>query len=270
MSLVLGCENNRSAAVDEAGDRPIAERGENPVANAPETQAGDPSRAEQDVLTAGDPLAPPDLRRQAVVRIANSTVGDLPIYVDLYRAILETSQTDATVAAAAAIALAKHGQPADALLVANLLDNDSAYTRWQAANSLARLHYPPVANRLTRAVRDDDDADVRQAVANALGQYPQRNVYDALLDALGDRDSGVSRVAERSLRLITGHDAGDDPRAWLEYADAQGTSLFNDVEPYTYAYYPGPPPAWLGILFFWMDRPIEMQTPTGYDPPDAG
>jgi len=206
----------------------------------PEVPGGESlTPAQRWVAAAASPDTPADLRRAAVQHIAGSSAGGEAAYVDLYRAVLSEPGTDATVAAACGLALARHGGPEHGPDIAKLLEHPTAYTRWQAAVALQRLHAPAVAGGLARAL-DDDDADVRTAAAVALGQYPRRDVFDALLRALEDPDYGVARAAERSLSLITGHDGGDDPGAWQQHAAARGAELFASARPYTYRRYDGP------------------------------
>ena len=223
--------------------------------------------AQRAVMDAGDPWASADVRRRALSKIVNSTVGGEAVYVSLYRAILREPGTDPTVAAAAALGLAAHGTPADARLVVPLLESSEGYTRWQAAVALQRLHDPDAVPALATALAEDDDADARMAAAAALGQYPRRPAFDALLAALDDQDSGVARAALRSLQHITGHTAGDDPAAWLAYADDNVATLFADAEPARYWKYPGPPPWWVKLLLPWTSRGPVPITPAGYTPP---
>jgi len=219
------------------------------------------------VLTAGDPEAPADLRREAYRTLSTSTAAGEPVYLDFYRATLADHRTDPTVATVCAAALAKYGQPADAPAIALLLDNDEPFVRWQAAVSLQRLHNPEVVPALVRAVAHDLDADTRQAAAEALGQYPRRDVYDALLTALDDRDYGVTLAARQTLERLTNHlDAGEDPRAWLDHANAHPAALFDDAQPYTYSPYP-PKRTFFEVLLFQPRSETSPRSPRGYSPP---
>ena len=194
--------------------------------------------AERWVAAAGSPDTPADVRRAAVQHIAGTSAGGDAAYVGLYRAVLRAAETDATVAAACALALAEHGGPEHGPDIALLLSHPTAYTRWQAATALQRLHAPSVAGDLINAL-NDEDADVRTAAAVALGQYPRRDVFDALLRALEDPDFGVARATERSLGVITGHDGGDDPGAWQQFASERGADLFANAQAYTFRRYDG-------------------------------
>ncbi|MEM9882839.1 MAG: HEAT repeat domain-containing protein [Planctomycetota bacterium] len=225
--------------------------------------------AERTVFLASDPDAPPDLRREALLRIATSTAAAEPVYLEFYRATLAAPGVDATVAAVAASALGRHGEPADTGRLTPLLQRDDAFLRWRAAAALQRLHNRQAVPALVRAANDDEDADVRMTAAHALGQYRRRDAFDGLVAALDDRDFGVSRSARDSLILLTGQDAGDDPRAWNDVAGDRGRALFDDAGPYTYTPHPPRRTLLAELLLFWRPPTAEPQTPVGYDPPTA-
>ncbi|MEM6458136.1 MAG: HEAT repeat domain-containing protein [Planctomycetota bacterium] len=256
--LVGGCTND--PVPEEAGASGVA------GSNLTQEQFDALSDAERTVFLASDRNAPPDLRREALLRIATSTAAADPVYLDFYRATLADPAVDATVAAVAASALGRHGEPADTGRLTPLLQRDDAFLRWRAAAALQRLHNPQAIPALTRAANDDEDPDVRMTAAHALGQYPRRDVFDGLVTALDDRDFGVSRSARDSLILLTGHDAGDDPRAWLDYADDRGRSLFDAAGPYTYTPHPPRRTLLAELLLFWLPPTAEPQTPVGYTP----
>ncbi|WP_221435519.1 HEAT repeat domain-containing protein [Algisphaera agarilytica] len=227
------------------------------------------------VQIATDPLADPDARREALIAIATSSAAAEPVYLDLYRATLADPTLDATVAAVAAAALGNHGQPEDTGRLTPLLTRDATFLRWQAAVSLQRLHNPQAIAPLIGAATKDEDPDVRMACATALGQYPRRDVFDALTTVLDDRDYGVSRAAQESLTLMAQHDAGDDPRDWRDFADANSATLFQEPGPYTYTPYPPRRGIVSNILLFWLKPVAQPQYPIGYEPPtdetaDAG
>lgn len=226
--------------------------------------------AQRTVLTAGDPNAHPDARREALITIATSSAADEPVYVDFYRAMLADPTTDATVAAVAAAALGNHGLPEDTGRLTPLLTRDESFLRWQAAVSLQRLHNPQAIAPLITAATGDEDPDVRMAAATALGQYPRREVFDSLTTALDDRDYGVSRAARQTLSLITQHDAGDDPRSWRDYANQNVGTLFNQPGPFTYTPYPPQRGLLSSIILFWQKPVAEPRFPTGYTPPAIG
>ena len=154
-------------------------------------------------------------RRVGMTLIANAPFGGEEPYLKVYREAI--TDADSMVRAAAAKALALHGEPSDAPALAALLADSSHLVRWEAAKGLQRLHHADAVAPLIQAMRQDEDLDVRMAAANALGQYAEPRVVEALVGALDDRSVGVSFHAQRSLRILTGQDFGADPDAWLEW-----------------------------------------------------
>ncbi|MEM9754145.1 MAG: HEAT repeat domain-containing protein, partial [Planctomycetota bacterium] len=174
----------------------------------------------------------------------------------VYRLIL--TDPDPTVRAACAAALGRHGDAGDASLIANQLNADEAFLRWEAAKALRQLHNPVIVPRLIAALQTDEDPDTRMAAAEALGQYPRRDVFDALVSALTESEYGIAHAARQSLSTLTGHDAGDEPSDWQAWAATQaGTrELFANAQPYTYRQYVEPP-GLLDRAQFWRDHDAE-------------
>ena len=252
------------AATGCAGSGQISARDASLTRDLP-SDARSLSKAQQTVATAGDPAAPPDARRRAMARIATSTAAAEPVYLEFYRAVLADPDTDPTLASVCATALANHGPARDVAAILPLLESPESFTRWQAATALQRLHHPDAVGPLVARLADDQDPDTRAAAADALGQYPRRDVFDTLVIALDDPDTGVARAARQSLAQLTHAHVGDDPRAWLDLADERrdaGQPLF-DPQPYTYTPYP-PSRGWLGwVLFFLPPTQAQPVTPTG-------
>jgi len=157
----------------------------------------------------------PERRREGISLISTSYFGSEPPYMAVYREAV--TDLDPMVRAAAAHALALHGEPVDAPRLAALLADDSELVRWQAARGLQRIHEPAVVPSLLTALDEDPHLDVRIAVADALGQYAEPRVVEALIAALDDRALAVNANARRSLRLLTGEDHGFDPDDWLDW-----------------------------------------------------
>lgn len=181
----------------------------------------------------------PDKRREGILLIANSVIGGEDVYVTLYREYVRFEQ-DALTKAAALRALARHGLPADALLIQPHLKHENLQVRWEAAKGLQRLHNPVVAQDLIEVLRDENDrAEIREAAATALGQYPQDNVFQGLLTALNARQLSINVAAERSLNTLTGKSFGYDVRAWLRwYNDTVKTGdAFAERKDYFYPTY---------------------------------
>ena len=195
----------------------------------------------------------PDNRREGINWLSASPFGGEDEYVRSYR--LFYSDPDPSVRAACAQALGLHGNVEDANLLIIMLSDDNAQVRWNAANGLRMIHLVAAAEPLAKRTNDltETDVDVRQAACDALGQYADVAVYNALSRALEDRNYAVVEAARRSLITLTGHDAGDDPRDWADWAQTQGSDLFVNQQVYTYAPYQKPR-GWTDSMFFWRER----------------
>jgi hypothetical protein len=180
------------------------------------TQSFTPPSPAQAARWAADPNDRENARRGTIL-LANAPFGGTEVYVKMYRLYAEDAG-DPLVRAAALQALARHGDAADAVLVAKSLVSPFRQVRLAAAKALQRLHDPAVADLLwPRLVNAEEDSDVRTEVAIALGQYPTPAVFNALVAALSQRELAVNTAALDSLRMITGKDFGIDEDMWLEH-----------------------------------------------------
>jgi hypothetical protein len=180
------------------------------------TQSFTPPSPAQAARWAADPNDRENARRGTIL-LANAPFGGTEVYVKMYRLYAEDAG-DPLVRAAALQALARHGDAADAPLVAKSLVSPFRQVRLAAAKALQRLHDPAVADLLwPRLVNAEEDSDVRTEVAIALGQYPTPAVFNALVAALSQRELAVNTAALDSLRMITGKDLGIDEDAWLQH-----------------------------------------------------
>jgi hypothetical protein len=180
------------------------------------TQSFTPPSPAQAARWAADPNDRENARRGTIL-LANAPFGGTEVYVKMYRLYAEDAR-DPLVRAAALQALARHGDAADAVLVAKSLVSPFRQVRLAAAKALQRLHDPAVADLLwPRLVDAEEDSDVRTEVAIALGQYPTPAVFNALVAALSQRELAVNTAALDSLRMITGKDFGIDEDMWLEH-----------------------------------------------------
>lgn len=163
----------------------------------------------------------PDLRRRGVLLLGNAVFGGEEPYVRLYRDYA-VNERNPLVKAAAIRALARHGEVADARIIAAQLTHENRQVRWEAARGLQRLHEPAVVPDLLERLRDpDEDVQVRVAAATALGQYGSDRAFQGLVGALEAPELAVNQAAAASLRQLTGRDIGIDPTAWLRwYRDA--------------------------------------------------
>ena len=175
----------------------------------------------------------PENQRRGVLLLGNSSFGGDTVYVNLYRLYIEEN-TDPVVKATAIQALARHAGADDAQLIAKQLDSKVEQIRIAAAKALQRVHDPRVADTIwKKMINEEEPAAVRVELAIALGQYPTRDVFEALCSALDDRELAVNLAAANSLRLLTGADFGLEPALWRSWADATASPLRADA-PYYY------------------------------------
>lgn len=161
----------------------------------------------------------PDKRFRGTNLIANAPFGGEDVYLRIYEDQV-ANDPDLGVRAVAANALALHGGPEHAPMIAPLLapEND-VLVRLEAARALQRLHNPGVVPALIAAAapRTEPDARVRAEACVALGQYAENRVLQALVAGVDDDALVVNTAARRSLFVLTGQDFGDDQRAWLTF-----------------------------------------------------
>ena len=163
---------------------------------------------------------------------------------------------DATVRAACVQALGTHGTVEDAELIVARLGDTASFVRWEAARALRKIHNPIAVGPLIQTLLNDQDIDTRIAAATALGQFPQSRVFQALVGALDDRSYGVVQAAQRSLHQLTGHDLGDDGRAWLNWARQRDGTLFDAQVAYRWHPYVKPR-GFVDVIQFWR-KPQEV------------
>jgi len=205
-----------------------------------------------------------DRRRKGILYLSSASFGGEEEYVASYR--LFVTDPDAGVRAAAAAALGKHGTVQDVILITPLLSDEEPLVRWSAADALRKVHNPVAAEPLSLRLdpETEDDADARAAAAAALGQYPDRAVFSRLVTALEDSSYTVVSNAHRSLVLLTGYDAGQDPRDWSNWAQTN-PDLFAHQRPYTYTLYQLSPDWVDTYVTFWNNQDTPASPPRGID-----
>lgn len=212
-----------------------------------------------------------DKRFRGTVLLANAPFGGEKVYLDGYR--LHLNDSDASVRAAAAFALGRHGSPEDVPAIVPLLKDQSRLVRLNAVRALQRLHNPEAVPALLDRLRqnNEEDVDVRAEAAYALGQYAERRVLQGLIAALRDQRLAVTSNAAASLRTLTGQDFGDDRRKWFHWVSTTQDPFAGRLV-YTY-------PAFsrdrglLELLPFWPQPPNEQSGPPAGMPahnPDGG
>ena len=221
-----------------------------------------PPSQEQVIAWAADPVDP-DKRQRGMLFLANAPYGGAEAFLRMYELALDDA--DAGVRAAATRALAFHGAPRHAPMIAQLLVRDpSELVRREAARALQRIHDPAVIPSLADAVdeRREEDADVREFASIALGQYANGRGLQALISALQDRHLRVNAAALGSLRTLTGEDFGYDTGAWVRWV-AETDNAFAGRREYRY------PAFWRSatmaeLLLPWRRPPNEVSgTPIG-------
>jgi hypothetical protein len=222
------------------------------------TQSFVPPSPAEAARWAADPNDRENARRGTIL-LANAPWGGAEVYLRMYRLYAEDA-LDPLVRAAALQALARHGDPSDAVLVSKSLASPFRQVRLAAMKALQRLHDPAAADAIwTRLVDANEDSDVRTEAAIALGQYPTPAVFNALVAALSQRDLAVNLAALDSLRTITGQDFGLDEDAWLRHMASAAKPLL-DPPPYLY-------PTFVRDLDFW-DR-LMFWSPVVFERPDV-
>ena len=212
-----------------------------------------------------------DKRRKGTVIIANSGLGAVPANVSWYRDRVQ-NERDPIVLAVSIDALARHGAPDDARIIAPQLAHEDFQVRWAAARGLQRLHHPEVLGPLLTVLRNDGEAtDVRVAAALALGQYPGDRAFQGLIAALNKRELAVNRAALESLSTMTGQDFGLDSNAWTawyEQPDIGPEHAFDRGSEYLYPVYDRDV-SWLERVAFWSTPKFEERSqPAGLRPDD--
>lgn len=205
----------------------------------------------------------PDNRREGTLQISNSPFGGVDVYINAYRDMVN-NERDPLVLAAAVRALAKHGTPEDAIIIAPHLEHENLQVRWESAKGLQRLHNPKIVSRLLTTLgkvdvpgTEDEAAAVREAAATALGQYSEDRVFQGLVAALDSRELSVNLAAERSLKLLTGQSQGLDRLDWLTWYQSLNNPalVFENKEEYLFPTYERDK-VWWEYIAFWTPAPV--------------
>lgn len=198
----------------------------------------------------------PENQQRGITLIGIAPWGGGEEYLLLYRTCIE-GPFDPLVKSAAIRALAHHGDPEDALIIASQLDHEVTYVRLEAAKGLQRLHDPDVADTIWEHLVTEEEPSIRVELAIALGQYPRDAVFQALVLSLESRELAVNLAAADSLRTLTGQDHGIDTRSWLAWYDTTDDPFARE-EIYFYPVYTRP----LGFLDV-----INIFNPTKWEKP---
>ncbi|MCH2161459.1 MAG: HEAT repeat domain-containing protein [Phycisphaerales bacterium] len=200
----------------------------------------------------------PGKQRQGVVLISNAPFGGAEPYLRLYRVLVE-EDSDPLVRAAAIRALGRWGEPDDARIIAEQLDNEYDQVRLESAKALQRIHEPSVADDLWRRLVDEEEREeIRIEIAIAIGQYPGDATFQALLVALDNRSLALNLAAVDSLRILTSENWGLDARRWLAWYDSTSRP-FKGQETFLYPTFERRV-SFLERLVFW--APVNFEKPS--------
>lgn len=181
-----------------------------------------------------------DKRARGTAMLSYSKNGDDPKYVN-YLYVKHLTDTDSSVRATAAFALALHGTPDQVPLIVPLLKDSDRFVRRNAAIALQRLHNPASIEKLMEATdpKLESEATVRAEAADALGQYAEVRVARRLIAALDDSNLIVNKAAYSSLRTLTGESLPAERRDWTNWLNAKGenTTAFANRRAYQYPAY---------------------------------
>jgi hypothetical protein len=104
----------------------------------------------------------------------------------------------------------------DMSVLVNILNDNSAAIRAEAARKLGELKDERALVALIAALKDED-SHVRWWAAYALGELKDPRAVEALIAKLKDEDTSIRECAERALENITGRDFGVDPIKWRKW-----------------------------------------------------
>ncbi len=202
--------------------------------------------------------------RRGISLLATSSFGGVDAYVKLYRFYVKDMR-DPLVQSAAIAALARFGRPEDAVLIAERLSSSFAHVRLAAALGLQRLHNVAVTEAMWRKLQDEsEEQETRLELAVALGQYPQDDVFQALVAALDHSELSVNLAALDSLRIMTGNDLGISRARWLSwYAAAPVDTRFVAENVYLYPTYQRHMVFWDYVVFWDIPKWDQPGVPTG-------
>ncbi len=204
-----------------------------------------PQRSAQQYMLAAVAESDPDLRREAVAKIADSKEAQREWAIKGYVAIA-LLESDAQARCVAIRALGETGDPRaveTCLKIVNFENHEpedvrppEAVTRWDAMLVLAqRAEAGGVPAESADALRatfidhlaHDDDRDVRAAAARGLGACRHNESIEALIAGLRDRDFPVVAACENSLVRLTGETHQCNAREWEAW--------FRDNAPHAFA-----------------------------------
>lgn len=202
-----------------------------------------PRRSPQQYMIIAVSDTDPDIRRDAVVKVAESKKYDEEWAIKGFIAIalLENDPQ------ARCVAVRALGHTGDARAVETCLkilnyrkhppeqvQPPDDLCRWDATAALAELAAGALPDEWRADVRDtllehlkgDSDRHVRIAAAEGLRHFPEAAVIEGLIHGLRDQDFAVVDRCEDSLAQLTGVTHDCDPYLWEQWLEANGDDMF--------------------------------------------
>lgn len=158
-----------------------------------------------------------DVRRVALIRVADRSYGAGLPYTDVYRTTAQVDP-DGLVRATAVRSINRvRDQQSSAILVAALADGHEQ-VRLEACKALANLPTAAAEAPLRKIAQSNDQPnEIRIAAIDALRHYSTLDTDRVLIDQLDSGNFALAWQARRSLYLQTNADYRYDKAAWLNY-----------------------------------------------------
>ncbi len=202
-----------------------------------------PKRTPQQYMLIAVSDADPDLRREAVAKIAESKKYDEEWAIKGFIAIA-LLESDPQARCVAVRGLGRTGDPRaveTCLKILNYREHPAAEVRppddlcrWDATAALAELSAGSPAEKsrakvletLLDRLKADPDRHVRMAAARGLRHFSDIDAVRGLINGLRDEDFTVAHRCEQSLAWLTGVTHDCDPYLWEQWLETHQDDAF--------------------------------------------
>jgi hypothetical protein len=202
-----------------------------------------PKRTPQQYMLIAVSDADPDLRREAVTKVAKSKEFDEGWAIKGFIAIA-LLESDPQARCVAVRGLGRSGDPRAVETCLKILNHrrhppaevhpPDDLCRWDATVALAELSAEPTPDELRAQTLDtfldrlkaDPDRHVRIAAARGLRHLSDIAAVRGLIDGLRDEDFAVVHQCEYSLAWLTGVTHDCDPYRWEQWLKTNGQEVF--------------------------------------------
>ena len=202
-----------------------------------------PKRTPQQYMLIAVSDADPDLRREAVTKVAESKKSDEEWAIKGFIAIaLLENDPQARCVAVRGLGGSRDPRAVETCLkILNHPRHPAAEVRppddlcrWDATAALADLSAEPLSDELRAQTLDtfldrlkaDPDRHVRMAAARGLRHFSDTEAVRGLIDGLRDEDFAVVHQCEYSLAWLTGATNDCDPYRWEQWLKAHQPEVF--------------------------------------------